>query len=303
VMEHDFIAVTNHARLLTDWMWEMTKEVANEFNQDGVFVSIPAFEWTASHQCGAHCSPERSDYPDWGHRNVYFRNTEVATGLLRCNDPDYDTPEELFAALPGSDLAITIPHHTAAPKYPFDWSIVNPDYDRLVEIVQHRGDYEADVVENAWSKGLMLGVVAGSDNHTATPGWTQGVAAILAPELTRDALFDALLSRHTYATTHGDILLHFFGDGEMQGTALPESESVSLTGEVISKNGDIALVELMEDGEVLEGWRPQQASSLRFERTEDVGDEEHYFYVRVTLENGHQAWSSPIWVNYPSDTP
>lgn len=75
VMRHDFVAVTNHARLLEDWMWEVTKEVADEFTQDGVFVSFPAFEWTASHQCGMHCSPERPDYPDWGHRNVYFRNT------------------------------------------------------------------------------------------------------------------------------------------------------------------------------------------------------------------------------------
>jgi hypothetical protein len=298
VMQHDFVAVTNHARLLEDWMWEVTKEVADEFTQDGEFVSFPAFEWTASHGCGVHCSPERPDYPDWGHRIVYFRNTDVATGLLRCTDPDYDTPEELFAALPGPDLATTIPHHTAAPRHPFDWSTVNADYDRLVEIVQRRGDYEADVIENGWSQGLVLGVVAGSDGHVAAPGWPQGIAAILAPELTRDALFDALLSRHTYATTHGDILLHFFGDGEMQGGVLSERDTVRLNGEIISTNGDISLIELMGDGEVVASWHPQQASSFRFDTTEEVGDAGHYFYVKVTLENGHQAWSSPIWVNY-----
>jgi len=303
VMGHDFVAVTNHDRLLEDWMWEVTKEVADEFTQDGVFVSFPAFEWTASHGCGVHCSPERPDYPDWGHRIVYFRNTEVATGLLRCTDPDYDTPEELFAALPGSDLATTIPHHTAAPRHPFDWSTVNPDYDRLVEIVQRRGDYEADIVENGWSNGLVLGVVAGTDNHVAAPGWPQGVAAILAPELTRDALFDALLSRHTYGTTHGDILLHFFGDGEMQGSVLSARESVTLNGEITSTDGNIALVELTDNGEVIANWEPEEASSLRFESTEQVGEDLHYFYVRVTLDNGHRAWSSPIWVNYTVETP
>ncbi len=303
VMGHDFIAVTNHARLLEDWMWEVTKEVADEFTQDGVFVSFPAFEWTASHGCGVHCSPERPDYPDWGHRIIYFRNTEVATDLLRCSDPDYDTPEELFAALPGSDLAITIPHHTAAPRHPFDWSTVNPEYDRLVEIVQRRGDYEADIVENGWGNGFVLGVVAGTDNHVAAPGWPQGVAAILAPELTRDALFDALLSRHTYATTHGDIILHFFGDGEMQGGVLSARESVTLNGEIRSTNGNIALVELTDNGEVIANWEPEEASSLRFESTEQVGEDPHYFYVRVTLDKGHRAWSSPIWVNYTVETP
>jgi hypothetical protein len=303
VMGHDFIAVTNHARLLEDWMWEVTKEVADEFTQDGVFVSFPAFEWTASHGCGVHCSPERPDYPDWGHRIIYFRNTEVATDLMRCSDPDYDTPEELFAALPGSDLAITIPHHTAAPRHPFDWSTVNPEYDRLVEIVQRRGDYEADIIENGWGNGFVLGVVAGTDNHVAAPGWPQGVAAILAPELTRDALFDALLSRHTYATTHGDIILHFFGDGEMQGGILSARESVTLNGEITSTNGNIALVELTDNSEVVADWEPEEASSLRFESTEQVGEDPHYFYVRVTLDNGHRAWSSPIWVNYAVETP
>lgn len=157
VEQHDFIAVTNHDRLLEDWMWDVTKQVADEFTQDGVSVSFPAFEWTASHGCGEHCSPARPDYPDWGHRNVYFRNSEVATGLLRCTDPSYDTPEEFFQALPGPSLATTIPHHTAAARHPFDWSTLNPEYDRVVEIVQRRGSYEEDIVDNAWRQGRLLG--------------------------------------------------------------------------------------------------------------------------------------------------
>jgi hypothetical protein len=303
VMQHDFIAVTNHARLLEDWMWEVSKQVADEFTEDGVFVSFPAFEWTASHGCGEHCSPPRPDYPDWGHRNVYFRNNEVATPLLRCTDPSYDTPEELFQPLPGPDLATTIPHHTAAVRHPFDWSTINADYDRLVEIVQRRGDYEADILENGWRQGHVLGVVGGTDNHIAAPGWPQGVAAILAPELTRDALFDALLSRHTYATTHGDIILHFFSDGEMQGATLSARSSVELNGEIESKSGAISLVELVDNGETAVRWKPEEASSLRFESAQQVGEDPHYFYVRVTLDNGHRAWSSPVWVNCPTPTP
>lgn len=303
VAEYDFIAVTNHARLLDDWMWQVTKGVADEFTEDGVFVSFPAFEWTASHGCGEYCTPERLDYPDWGHRNVYFRNSVVTTPLLRCTDPSYDTPEELFAALPGPDLATTIPHHTTAPREPFDWSTMNPDYDRSVEIVQRRGDYEEDVAENGWSAGHILGVVAGSDTHIAASGFPQGVTAILAPELTRDALFDALLSRHTYATTHGDIILHFFADGEMQGTMLSARDSVELTGEIESRSGAISLAELVDNGEAVATWEPERDSSLRFESVQQVGEDPHYFYVRVTLDNGHRAWSSPVWVNYPALSP
>jgi len=299
---HDFVAITNHAYLLEDWMWEVTLEVADEFTEDGVFVSFPAFEWTASNYCGQFCSPVRADYPAWGHRNVYFRNSEVATGLLRCTDPDYDSPLELFGALPAPDLVTTIPHATASERHAFDWSTLNPDYDRVLEIVQHTGDYEADVVENGWSAGYILGAVAGSDNHSGAAGTRQGVTAILAPELTRDALFDALLSRHTYATTHGDILLHFFGDGEIQGSVLSARTSVTLSGEIECENAVISLVELVDNGEPAVSWQPQQASSLRFESVQQVGEDPHYFYVRVTLDNGHRAWSSPIWVNYAAST-
>jgi hypothetical protein len=303
VAQHDFIAVANHARLLEDWMWQVTLEVADEFTEDGVFVSIPAFEWTASHGCGEHCSPARPDYPDWGHRNIYLRDTEIATPLIRCTDPSTDTPQELFQALPGADLAITIPHHTTAARHPFDWSTVDADYDQLVEIVQRRGDYEADIVENGWRMGHVMGLVGGSDNHIAAAGQPQGITAILAPELTRDALFDALLSRHSYATTHGDIILHFFGDGEMQGAMLSPRSSVELNGQIEIESGAISLVELVDNGEVAGTWEPGQDRSLRFERTEEVGEEPHFFYVRVTLKNGHQAWSSPIWVNFPGATP
>lgn len=89
----------------------------------------------------------------------------------------------------------------------------------------------------------------------------------------------------------------------MQGTVLSPRESLQLSGEIESKNGAISLVELLDNGEAMVTWEPEQASSLRFERTEQIGEESHYFYVKVTLENGHQAWSSPIWVNHAAATP
>ncbi len=126
---------------------------------------------------------------------------------------------------------------------------------------------------------------------------------MLAPELTRDALFDALLSRHTYATTHGDIIVHFFGNGEMQRSVLSARESVISNGEITTTNGNIALVELVDNGVAAAAWEPDHSSSLRSETTAEVGEEPHFFYVRVTLDNGHRAWSSPIWVNYPAPSP
>lgn len=296
---HDFIAVTNHDYLLQDWMWEVHKEVADEFDEAGVFVSLPAYEWTASRFCGVHMEPKRFDYPDWGHRNIYYRSISEAS-LFRCNDYDYDTPDELIAALPDPNVVTTVPHHTSDPIHPFAWTTINPSYDRLVEIIQGRGSFEDDVVQNGWDMARTLGVVGGSDGHDGLAGAYEGITAILAPTLTRDALFDALISRRTYATTHGDVLLHFFGDGEMQGANLSLRDSVLFSGDISGRYGDdISLVEFLENGIVVDSWIPNQPS-LQFEKTEQLPrcSGWNYFYVRVTLENGHQAWSSPIWAKH-----
>jgi hypothetical protein len=297
---HDFVAITNHDYLLEDWMWGVQKEVADDYTQNGVFISFPAYEHTNSRWCAKFKNPPVPDWrnePQWGHRNVYYRSTSDAS-LLRCNDHDYDTPEELFLALPEPSLVTTVPHHTSAASHPFDWTTIDWSYDRSVEIIQMRGSFEEDVVQNGRNRGHILGVVGGGDNHHGLAGAYEGITAISAPALTRDALFDGLAGRRTYATTRGDVLLHFFGDGDIQGTILSPRNSVLFGGDISSRYGDdIASVEFLEDGVVVDSWSPNQPS-FRLDKTQQLGWrlQWSYFYVRVTLANDHKAWSSPIWV-------
>ena len=59
-------------------------------------------------------------------------------------------------------------------------------------------------------QGLRLSTIAASDDHRSQPGkphW--GLAAVRAPALTREAIFDALHARRTYGTTGQRILLDF----------------------------------------------------------------------------------------------
>lgn len=68
---------------------------------------------------------------------------------------------------------------------------------------------------DAWVAGQRLGVIASSDNHTASPGQPhRGLAAVYAEDLTREAIFDAIAARHTYGTTGQRILLDFKVDGQ-----------------------------------------------------------------------------------------
>jgi hypothetical protein len=78
---------------------------------------------------------------------------------------------------------------------------------------------------------------------------------------------------------------------------------VKPSGEVESKSEGVALQELVDNADVIQSWRPEQAAALRFDTTQDIEDEPHYFCLTVTLANDHRAWSSPIWVNHPGPAP
>ena len=67
----------------------------------------------------------------------------------------------------------------------------------------------------------MLSTIAASDDHRSHPGQPHwGVAAVRAPELTREAVFDALYGRRTYGTTGARILLDFTVDGAPMGSEI-----------------------------------------------------------------------------------
>ena len=64
----------------------------------------------------------------------------------------------------------------------------------------------------------MLSTIAASDDHRSHPGQPHwGIAAVRAPALTRDAIFNALHQRRTYGTTGARILLEFRVNGEPMG--------------------------------------------------------------------------------------
>ena len=163
-----------------------------------------------------------------GTTTSYFRG---APGPLL--SPSQVTLPELWAALTAGE-ALTIPHHTNKFPQPLDWSEDDSTLRRNFEIYSAHGLSEAYdpshplafeqsaftnrstsartgvSAQDAWMRGLRLSTIAASDDHRSQPGkphW--GLAAVRAPELTREAIFDGLHARRTYGTTGQRILLDF----------------------------------------------------------------------------------------------
>jgi hypothetical protein len=158
--------------------------LADEFNDDGAFVTLPAYEWTKQPNMG-------------GHINVYFEDSADAT-LVDSLAADSRTYEGLWARLREWDRAhdsdvVTIPHHPAEAMYPFDFSAVDYDDDLapLVEVYSQWGssersaragndrpllmgqgevDEDGHYVQDAHCLGYKVGMLGGADFHGPSPG-------------------------------------------------------------------------------------------------------------------------------------
>ena len=301
----DFLSlpVQCHACLDND-KWAIAKHMAEAFLDEGRFVTFLAFEWQHSH---------------YGDKVVHYLGGDMP--YLPVEDPRYNHPAALYEALRGAD-AFTISHH---PGYALDlhvpgtdWDAVETDVDRLIEIWSMHGSSEGydendrplvpprreDGAMAALKKGLRMGIVAGSDTHSARPGGSAkeprpywgGLCAVWAESLTRRSLFDALMARRTYALTGARIVLRFSVNGAMMGSEIRAAKQRRLLAEVWAP-ARVVSVELMRDGEPLHVASPKkEVCQVEFEDKARARKGSAFYHCRVTLEDGHLAVCSPVWV-------
>ena len=298
----DFGAASDHVEALTDRQWDYFTAVTNDYNQPGRFATLVGLEWT-NHECG--------------HRNVYYRGNRGP--ILRCNDPKFETLDQLWKGLEGLE-AIAIPHHTANKVMGADWSLGwNPRYEKAVEIYSCWGNSECPAeqgntrpirflggevagqhVIDALEAGFRFGFVGGGDIHDGRPGddlhssndaegydltRPQGFTAVSVPELTRECVYDAIKIRQTYATTKSRIFLENVMAEDKRHLDICAASEEGLEEIVVIRNGEVS------------------------SRHTPVGDErviqvraaieplagEDFAYVRVRTRQDNYAWASPCW--------
>jgi hypothetical protein len=135
-----------------------------------------------------------------------------------------------------------------------------------------------------------------------------GLAVVLAPELTREAIFSGLYDRRCYATTGARILVDVTVDGldmgaeavRTRGARLPIRISVSGTARVES-------VEVLKysggDFIVLPGLLDRANDMDVSMELVDTLDASTLYYVRVRQADGEWAWTSPVWIDLAPPQP
>jgi len=233
---------------VTKKRWPEVLEMVRRYDQPGRFVAIPGFEWH---------SKSLGDY------HILFPTAEAE--YVRFDDL------RRFQQFAKERGAIMIPHHPANRLghrgANLEW--LDPAVSPVLEIYSEWGSAEHDrapypyvrhtecgrwtrnTLQHFLAQGHRLGVIASTDDHLGYPGaYREGLAAVLATDLTREAIFDALRHRRTYAVTGDRIRLDFQVNGRIMGTEMPYTKQRQLAVTVTGWD-QLDRVEILKNNRVL----------------------------------------------------
>ena len=216
---------------ITDGFWAEINRLTAQFDAPGRFVCLPGYEWSGNIGMG-------------GDRNIFFRREgrpiRRSSHILvegQTSSRAVYTTDELFRALEGED-AVVIAH--VGGRYADIKSAHDGRLERSVEVHSTWGTFEW-LLHDAFEKGYRVGVVCHSDDHKGRPGATRpgastfgaigGLTCYFMPELTRDALFEALRRRRHYGTTGTRIFLDLRGTFDAPVTGFSEDPRLTRANE------------------------------------------------------------------------
>ena len=232
--------------------WHEVQALMRDNYEPGQFVTFLAQEWSSNR---------------WGDHNIYY---------LRDDEPlrFANSLSQLYAAVEGVD-AMVIPHHTAYPlrQRGIDWAEFDNAKAPVVEIFSGHGSSETDqgpfaftgnpmgprcpggTVQRALDLGHVIGFIASSDGHDSFPGaYGNGLAAIYAPALNRESLWDALWQRRTYAVTGDRIRLDFLLNGHPMGRVISAGGQPRQMKIEVDGWDCLDAVEIIKNGRVVKRW-------------------------------------------------
>ncbi len=272
---------------ITEDFWAELNAVSAELDVPARFVFVPGYEWSGNTALG-------------GDRNVLFlnegekihRSSHALVGDLADAKEDAFTVDALFDKLRGRE-ALVMAH--VGGRYA---DITGRGHDRLlqrqIEIHSDWGTFEW-LAEDAFRSGCRVGIVANSDGHKGRQGASHpgaslfgafgGLTCLMAPELSRPAIFQALKRRKHFCTTGTRLFMDarvalageaaLYEDDPATGAAPVGAVREALMGDIlmggpeevdfsleVSAGAPIERIELRDGPRLLEVWRPYTEEDL-----------------------------------------
>jgi hypothetical protein len=167
-----------------------------------------------------------------------------------------------------------------------------------------RSTYEG-ACNKALEAGYHIAFSTNQDNHCANWGASYtnrtGVLITSGTALASASMIAAIKARRVYATMDKNSQLILTGNGRMMGERFTNSGALRLVANFASGGGkSVSSVRVYEGVPGRNGSVTQLSASATTTVTPAIG--EHFYYAKVTQNDGNILWSAPIWVTQTRPT-
>ena len=310
----DFSAISEHGGG-RDW-WSCCIEAAERHYEPGKFATLLGYEraWGG------------------GHANIYSRDLDLPVVTSKEREKVFSLIREGNAIMIPHHTSDPLVNGVAIFKWDdVDKDLIHAaeicqmrgsfEKDQLGDHVLFAG-YGCSI-QDALGKGFRFGFTGGTDNHCGRPAspmvvafhpgtrvgsgemcdltrtWLKrnlcGITAVFAGALTREAVFDAIRTRRSYATTGARILLDF----EVNDLRMGEQGKIKKPAEIrvrVAGTAPLAWISIVRNNEdVLRVMGEGLDQEVLWEDADVTPGS--WYYARVVQEDGHMAWASPVWLD------
>ena len=219
-----------------DWA-EVVRE-CKAFNEPGRFVTLLGYEWSGTRAGGG-------DYNIYyaGDEGTIHRSSHAGVDDLSDVADDRFPISALWETFRGRKDVMSVAHVGGRAC---NLDFFDPEFVHLAEIHSHHGAFEW-FAEEVLARGFRVGFIGGSDDHTGRQGLVYpnrrsnnvvtfdvkgGLMGLYATELTREAVWEAMRARRTYATNGERIYLNTSCGEALMGEAVEAEGSPTIKVEV-----------------------------------------------------------------------
>lgn len=305
----DFLAITDHSNWLdndkdlvnesitdvnssTSSEWKQLHQVADTFNKDGEFVAMAAYEMTWSGGTGG-----------WGHINTFNTPWFASRTNTKMDLKTY------YAKIAESPQSISQLNHPGTTFGDFsDFGYYTPEADNVVNLIEV-GNGEGAVRSNGYwpsysyytralDKGWHVAPTNNQDNHKGN--WVNSNTArtvIVAPNLTRESLYDAMSNRRVYATEDENLEIDYTINNQPMGCILDSPSTLNAKININDPDSTdvIGKVSIIVDGGKVLNTKTFTTNSAQWNLALDASYS--YYYIKIDQADKDIAVSAPIWAN------
>jgi hypothetical protein len=169
----------------------------------------------------------------------------------------------------------------------------------ITETENRRSNYEL-ACNKALEAGYHVAFSSNQDNHCANWGasYTNRTGLLIRNDvpLSQASVFEAMKARRVFATMDKESQLVLTANGHLMGERFDNSGPLRLLVHHANPAGRrVAAVAVFEGVPGRNGAATQLSAGADTTITPTEG--EHYYYAKVTQDDGKVLWSAPVWVN------